>query len=76
MNLETMPPFEAIHGTANIGKFLGISRAAVGLALQGGRLHTTTIAGRSCATREEIYRFWRAEFGIDQWENEGGPARD
>lgn len=63
---------EAIHGTANIGRFLGITRAAVMLGMQGGRLRTYTVAGRSCATLEEIERFWRAEFGLDRWENEGG----
>lgn len=63
---------EAIHGTANIGRFLGITRAAVMLGMQGGRLRTYVVAGRSCATLEEIERWWRAEFGLDQWESEGG----
>lgn len=65
-------PMDAIHGTANIGRFLGISRAAVMLAMQGGRLRTYVVDGRSCATLEEIERWWRAEFGLDQWEFEGG----
>lgn len=63
---------EAIHGTANIGRFLGITRAAVMLGMQGGRLRTYVVGGRACATLEEIERFRRAEFGLDQWENEGG----
>lgn len=63
---------EAIYGTANIGRYLGISRAEVTHGLQGKRLRTFTVGGRSCATLEEIDRYWRAESGVDQWENEGG----
>lgn len=78
----TTPPYETgevawsgIHGTANIARYLGWTRSEVTWALQRGQLRTYEVAGRTCATAEEIDRFYRAELGLDRWENEGGPAR-
>ncbi|HEV2082800.1 MAG TPA: hypothetical protein VGR32_10155 [Brevundimonas sp.] len=69
---EISPVVEAIYGTTNISRYLGITRAAAQRAMQRGEIQTFSVAGRTCATLEEIGRFSASVTDVQGWEGEGG----
>lgn len=67
-----MATFDAIHGTTNIARFLGITRSEAKGLIETGALRTYQVADRTCASAEEIHRHAHVRSGLDAWENEGG----